>query len=462
MLFGMSPGPGIGGSTLPPREQLTQLLSSLGTTAVWYQPGVGVTGTLNASGWANWTGPGSVGASGDQAQATGSAQPIVVSNDWTPKAYLPGVSGNYLSTTPVALTNFDVQGYIAADDWTSGIGNQAILSNGATGVNESLLFYVVVTTGLIGTYIFNALDLSSSAAPAFSDGVGMWLRARFVNNTGAGQYSMKYYTSTDGPDVASPSWTQLGLERTGASGTPTTPITALRIGERTNDTQVFPGRAFRVKLYDGPSDTTGVLVRDFNAADAGELTANGATFVSAATGEIYTLNNTGATPAQIVTSPSLLGNGTAHFMQTAAVTIPAPYTIISVERQISWTSGDVSFDGRTANSFACQQITGTPQLKMWDGITASASVSPTLGTYYIVTASQSAAGAATIQLNAGTAATGTLNATGLGGFTDWADGAGANFCNKQKKEGMVFTKVPSTAELLQIQQLLAAIHGISI
>ena len=71
----------------------------------------------------------------------------------------------------------------------------------------------------------------------------------------------------------------------------------------------------------------------------------------------------------------LLGDGTTSKMATGAIAIPAPYTIYSVEKALSWTSGDVSFDGLTANSFAAQQITGTPQVKMWDGTTASASVS---------------------------------------------------------------------------------------
>lgn len=213
-------------------------------------------------------------------------------------AYLPGVASNNFSTTPVTLTDFDVQAYIASDDWTI-VDNQAILSNGVAGANESLLFYINNTTGVIGTYIFNALDLTSSSAPSFSNGVGMWWRARFVNDTGSGQYSMKYYTSTDGPSTVSPSWIQLGTERTGASGTPTTPVTSLKIGDRSNGTQPFAGKIVSVKLYDGPVDTTGTLVRDFNAADFSETVTNGATAV-ATTGETYTLNNTGANKAMIL------------------------------------------------------------------------------------------------------------------------------------------------------------------
>ena len=145
-------------------------------------------------------------------------------------------------------------------------------------------------------------------------------------------------------------------------------------------------------------------------------------------------------------------------MQMTA-TIPSPYFVIEVAKYISWTSANVMSDGKTSNSFAAQQITGTPQVKMYDGTSLTASISPTLNTYNIISAGQDGSGNATIQLNAGTAATGTLNHTALAGWTEGANGAATKFGNKQLKERIILSAIPSATKLANILALLKAIYG---
>jgi len=208
----------------------------------------------------------------------------------------------------------------------------------------------------------------------------------------------------------------------------------------------------------GSGSTAPVLNANFTAVPEGatsftESSSNGAT---------VTINSTGAKPAQIVGRPWALGDAAAYFLQTAALTLDPPYAICAAVQFNTWASADVLFDGRTANSFAAQQITGTPQIRMHDGSADTSTVSPTLKTRYILYASQAADGATRFRLNLGTAVTGTMSATAMAGFTALADGAGANHIGAQITAIAALNSAPSAAREEQFIRAMAAQGGVSL
>lgn len=262
------------------RQRLDHLLRD-GNTVCAYRAGWGLTGTANASAWASYIGD-------------------------TKYLALPGAAGNGVTANAITLTNCDLIFYVAANDWTPGASG-VIWENGSA--TEGALFYIE-STGKLRCYLFASTDIASTAAPTVTDFSGTWVRFRFINNTGGGNYLARYYTSTDSVDTprASISWSQLGSDVTGASLTPNTPSGSMWIGYRAvagGGNLTLTGRVYRGMIFDGPSDTTGTLVRDFDASRFSVTSTNGAT-AAAATGETWTLANTGTTLACIETSPTLV------------------------------------------------------------------------------------------------------------------------------------------------------------
>jgi len=435
-----------------PRSILTGQLVSAGAIAD-YLAGNAV-GTLNASAVTNlpqFTAP--------SLTASGGAQPIILSFSGQKYAWFPAVDGNYLSSAysaaSVPSADFDLIFHFDLNTYTYAPGADKILFlNGANTSESTRNIYVLQkSSGQIYVDVPTGSTVRgfiSSVALSFGAGGG-YLKISFTANDGAGNSLVNFSTSTDGV-----TYSALGTQQSVATiGAKNANTTGIFIAASQTGTLTVPGKLFSVTVTNGIG---GSPVMQFSASDWPETTTNGATAVSSTTGETWTLANTGTLLAQIVGSPQLLGDGVAHIMQMTA-TIPAPYFAIEVANYISWTSANVMADGKTSNSFATQQITGTPQVKMWDGTTLTASISPTLNTYNIISIGQSAAGAATIQLNGGTAATGTLNATALAGWTEFANGAGTKFGNKQVKERIIFPVIPSAGQLANINALLKAIHG---
>lgn len=439
-LFGHTPVSGAGGAG-DPRNLLEALLRGDGLTVADYDASLGVTGDLAVSSWAN-----QIGAAG-ALDGTGHA-PIYLPFSGDKYAYIPNANSNTITTPATAslipVSTISIRIDAAFDDETKGswanhsgaAGNGGWLVDGG-GAGGKLRFSYTNdgTTFRIGT---------TSVAPTVSAGQRLSYRFDYVIATG----KVDFYTA---PDFAT--WAALGTQQTITAGTIFNTTAVLRFGNRNANDDPAYGKWYRYQVW-----VDGVLVKNWNAADWPETSTNGATQASSTTGEIWTLNNTGAKPAQIVGSASLMGDGTALYLQATA-TIPSPYCIISVEKANAWTSGDVSFDGKTANSFAFQQITGSPQGRMHDGAADSATIAPALGSYNIITASQAADGTTLLQLNSGTPVSATMSATALAGITAFADGSGANQWAGQKKRLIVLSAIPSSGKLAQIQGLLRQIYG---
>lgn len=405
-----------------------------------YLPGIGVTGTVNASQWDDQY------ANGRHfKQASGAAQPIYLPFTGQQYMWSPAVSGNYAST-PHASAN-DITGNIefvmqlAADAWT-GVGTRALMSkvnpNTAAGEAYSL---GITNTGVLQLAISDGSVESapvSTAAVPFSAGQTGWIKANW-NVTG----TAKFYTSTDGVI-----WTQLGTDVSATARTPQSKNLPLEVGSRTGGIATFNGKIFRAQLYNGIG---GTLVADFNPA----RWTSGTTF-TASTGEVWTINSTGSKPAQIVDGPWLLADGAAHFMQTDAFNIAPPYTLFALGRPITWTSDDRLFDGLVTDEFSAQQVTGSPQIRLKDGTSSTATVSPTLGQTRVLVAQQDAAGNASLQLNNGTPVTATMAATTMTGLTLWRKGNTASgFGNFQTAAFAVFSTNLNAGQVARMNRYLS-------
>jgi len=448
--------PGIGSGV----RTLQEILND-GSTVAWYRPGIGVTGTLNASAWANQILP---DLSGPLLQATDAKQPIVLPWTGTNYAYLPGIAGNYVDT-PDSVANsiigdIDIRVHLATDEWVT--SEQKVIAKANASPNIEWIAYIGGDADGKLMFLWSTdgtatVLVRSTAAVAFSDAQKMWVRYTLDVDNGAGGYEVKFYTSTDGVD-----WTQLGATVTGGTTTnifdSNSPIQiSSRLGA--SGDEHLAAKVYRVKIYNG---INGTLAVDFNPALASETTTNGATFV-AATGETWTLNNTGAKLAQIVASPQLLFGGVAHFLTTEAFVFNQPSTIYVVFNQITWTANDTISDARTAGIRQIYQQTTTPKIGLYAGTgEANGNGGLSLGEYGIVTALFSGASSIT-QVNAETAVTGNPGTDDGSGISLGAAGStGTNPSNIQVKEIILRSAADSAATRLAIQQKLAAIHGIAL
>jgi hypothetical protein len=133
---------------------------------------------------------------------------------------------------------------------------------------------------------------------------------------------------------------------------------------------------------------------------------------------------------------TILFNGVDQFLKTAPFTLNQPTTVYFLGRQVTWTSARRVFDGDGSNSGTLQQITATPQLRAFAG-SASSTISPTLGTYSVITTVFNGA-SSVLQLDSGAPITGNFGAANMGGFTLGARGLVAEYGNIQVKEILIY------------------------
>ena len=434
------------------RAWLTSALANEPSIVAWYDAALGVTSASErVSEWAN-----QLGSAGSLLQGTGANQPILLPDTGvtyfanfglTDGATMPDNSGIASITGDMALVF-----RVAMNSWTPSGDSDFIR-------NDDWQFYLKVTTGLL-RFDIGAKTHVSTAATGLGAFVEKYIAATLKADNGAGGHVVNFFTSDDGV-----TFTQLGTSATQQTDTITITDTGSLVKFFGIPSSRAPsGKAYRAIIYKGIPTALGgsggeVLVTD---ADFTKVPEGATSFTeSSSNAATVTIVATGATPAQIVVAgqPSVMGNQVAYWMQTGAITIPAPYALIGVKKANAWGSGNVAVDGRTANSFALQQITGTPQERLHDALADSGTISPTLGAWHVFAATQAADGSATLKLNLGAPVAATLSATGLGGVSLLADGAGANFAADQFKALTVFSSVPSAAQVTRIAQLMSRVYG---
>lgn len=211
---------------------------------------------------------------------------------------LPGASGNYASTPDSAATSItgdiDIRVMLAADSWVSG-SFQTILSKYAEVDTQRSYWFGVTASGVL-RFVWSAdgtitTEMLSTGTPGFVAGSAHWVRVTLDVDNGAAGKSAKFYTSEDGIV-----WTQLGSTVTTAG---TTSIfdgpAGVELGAYgpAHSVNLLAGKVFRAQVYNG---IEGTLVADFDVADA----MSGATSVVSASGETWTINQSGSPAASIV------------------------------------------------------------------------------------------------------------------------------------------------------------------
>lgn len=443
---------------------LTPLVSSLTNPipalqpAAWYRPGYGVTGTLTASNWADQSGNGR-----DLAQGTAGNQPIYLPYSGTPYAYLPGVVGNNFSTPDSAAASvtgdIDIRVKAAADDWTPAAGGGMMTKSNTAGVREWEFF--LLSTGVL-RFNGNGTDYDSTVATGLTDAATSWLRATRVAASGA----TKFYLGVETDGVVA--WTQLGTTVTAGAGALTDSTNAVTVGQLNGLNLVFAGKIYRAQMFKTIGSATSTSVNDatasldFNPADFAETSTNGATAVSSTTGETWTLNSTGAKPAQIVKSASLLFDGVDDYMKTAAFTLNQPTTIYIVFKEITYAIANFVLDGNGLISGSLRQYNGSPQLSIQAdsgvGSPVATNANLAIGTKGIATAIFNGA-SSSLQINNTTATTGNAGAVNMGGITLGTIGdASSQWSNIQAYELTAFSAAHTAAQRTLVRNWLNWVH----
>lgn len=384
-------------------------------------------------------------------QPTVANQPIYLNHSGTNYAYHPGISAsNY--ATPDSILN-RITGDIDIR-WGGKIDSVAP-SVTYTFVSKWLapLSYLFRLTTL-GNLIVNISSDGTTSLPSYVStvtigSVGITANSlvylRFTRSATTG--TCNFYYSNDGI-----TWTSLGSPVAGTAGNIFAGSSLLCIGYSGGVT-IFAGRTYRAQIYNG---INGTLAVDFNPASY----SSGSTWTSA-TGEVWTINNAASTnlPAQVVTRPSLLFNGTAHYLKTAAFTLNQPTTIYLVGKQITWTASDVLVDGLTANTGAFVQTTATPQLNINAGTSVAANTNLAVNANGVICLVFNGA-SSSIKVNNTTATTGNAGAGNMGGITLGAAPTPAGYANGQFYEMAVYSVAHDASTQNYIISYLMAKYGI--
>lgn len=404
-------------------DGLYAAVRSLGPAA-WYQPGVGVTGTLTASNWADQSGNGR-----DLAQGTAGNQPIYLPYSGTPYAYLPAVASNTLTAPNETVTGNQVFTLdIALNDYTPA-ADVTLVSK--TSGNDGFAIKWL-TTDKIRFVVGDGASLTNvdSDATGITDAARKSITITWADGVGA-------TFAIDGVTLGS---------QVAAAKTLTNAAVVCTVGSTTSNGKVY---GFSVGS-----------VYSLEPALFAETSTNGAVASASSTGEVWTLNSSGAKPCSIIKSASLLFDGTDDYLATGAFARNVPSTTYIVFKQISWASGDTIFDGLTVNTLRLRQLTGSPIVEVYLGQTTDG---PAIGAYGIITAIKNGS-SSLLQLNNATADTTTnsdaANASGIvlgGQGTDFAANS-----NVQVKELIAFPAAHDAGQRATVRNYLAARHGIAL
>jgi hypothetical protein len=450
------------GGTLSPAQTLARLLAD-GNTLADYNAALGVTGTLNFSAWADQSGLGH-----DQLQATGAAQPSVISAP-VPSAgskYFQSfnTSGNFISTPnrPASTLTGDMSAVVTIipDSVAPATANSLLQQYPGAGQRNWFFQLNGTSSGkLIYGYSVDGTSGVTKTASVTLASVGlanaqlMYLGVFHDVDNGAAGNDVKFYWSLD-----KITWTQLGTTQTTA-GTVTRlssngPIEAFSLAAFTTALQ---GRGYRAELYSGNYFAgTGALVADCHPSDAATaLYTNGATFTAASTGEVWTLTNTASGKlSAIVADPLIVYDGAAQFSQAAFATAQ-PVVTLEVSMLPMWTNAKVFADGVSAGTMRLKKSGVTPAITLDAGSEVASNTGMTLRAFHLLTAINNGAGSS-LQVDGNATTTGNAGAGNPGGLTMGADGAGLNFGSVWTKRKIVRS---STANLAAIQAALRALYG---
>lgn len=214
-----------------------------------------------------------------------------------PYLSLPGISGNYASTPDSAAVDFSVAIDIAVDaqldDWAD--ADYQVLAAKDDLVTRGWIFFTDAGTGRLVLFVMDAtltpVSAISTVATGFAAGSRHWVRAVFEPAVS----QVRFYASSEGAQ-----WAQLGAAVAVGSASPRNTTHAVTVGAASGGSYPATGRIYAA-IFSG-------TVGGAPAArlQPGHFTAAG-TGVSA-TGEVWTLQTSGGTPARIVGQADLVAD----------------------------------------------------------------------------------------------------------------------------------------------------------
>lgn len=232
------------------------------------------------------------------ASATGKV--ATVDRKWSPEYLsLPGTAGNSVETAATPgqdiTSDLEIRVCAALDDWSGTDANGLVEKQGAY-----RLLVVAVGTGVIRFDWWDSslggLQAVYSAEHGLSPGEKTHIKVTFDTDNGAGGATCRFYLSGDGE-----TWSQLGSDAVTASTTEIDVVasTSLTLGERDLAAQASgAGRYYSAEIRNGIDGPVVASFNPFRDALAGDTS-----FQSSATGEVWTINQSGAIPAVLAGLP---------------------------------------------------------------------------------------------------------------------------------------------------------------
>ena len=287
----------------------TAISSGIHPHYLGYKAGSGSGAT---SGLAAQTCYNAIGATGDIVQTTAASQPLILPHTGTNYVFLPRVAGNYFSSPyNAAITlrgNLDIKADIQSNLSSS---QQDIFSNNAT-LNLKVTFRTNSSNGLrLLLYLDGVTALiydSTANITTITD--RQWVRVTRNATSGV----IQFFTSPNGT-----TWTQLGTNVAGATGSLFNGTNAYEIGSNIAGTSVngFQGIIYRILVS---QTINGAAALDFNPANYSRATSQSSW--TSTTGEVWTNNmlatNTGF-KSMICDTTLFAGNGTSVGMRAASL-----------------------------------------------------------------------------------------------------------------------------------------------
>lgn len=159
--------------------------------------------------------------------------------------------------------------------------------------------------------------------------------------------------------------------------------------------------------------------------------------------------------------PGVRFDGSAHYLQTDAITLGTPVTIIRAFKQITFVSGDVIDDGRNDLDFTLQMISSGGELRLNHSPNQLRLKTMAVGEWALVTTRGDGTNGY-IQKNQLAAVAGTMGAATMGGYVLAARPGASGASNIEWACTLLFDAVLTGERLTDAQQYAAAYAGITL
>ena len=217
-------------------------------------------------------------------------------------AFLPGLSGNYLSTPDAApldiVGNIDIKVNLSLEDWTPTVTNTILSKAGEIG-NWSYFFEVTSTGALQFSWSVNGTNIFTSTSTAIlnlqRDEI-KWVRVTLDTDNDFDGNETRFFVSDNGT-----TWTQLGVNITKSGVTSIFSSTAaINISGYNNGTvQPLEGKVYRVLVL---NEIEGTTVFDANIPLNVSVAAGNVSSFTSTSGQTVSVNRSGTSyRTQVIT-----------------------------------------------------------------------------------------------------------------------------------------------------------------